>query len=69
MTLAKFAFPSLVPEKNDIGGLLNASGEALDRIAGLYRRALGRLAVTAEEVKHTLGLSPVPIDECRQEQV
>jgi Zn-dependent protease with chaperone function len=68
VTLAKFAFPTLVPEKNDIGGLMNASGEALDRIAGLYRRALGRLAVTAEEVERALGLLPIRVDQPGEQQ-
>jgi predicted Zn finger-like uncharacterized protein len=63
ISLARFAFPPLLPEKNDIGGLLDASGEALDRLAGLSRRALGRLAVTAEEVERTLGLPPIAVDE------
>jgi predicted Zn-dependent protease len=67
VTLAKFAFPSLLPAKDDIGGLLNASGEALDRVGGLYRRALGRLAVTAEEVERALGLLPISMDEAPEE--
>ena len=62
VTLAKFAFPPLLPEKDDISGLLEAGGEALDRVSGLYQRALGRLAVTAEEVERALGLPPIPID-------
>jgi predicted Zn finger-like uncharacterized protein len=62
VTLAKFAFPPRLPEKDDIGGLLEASGEALDRVSGLYHRALGRLAVTAEEVERALGLPPIPVD-------
>ncbi len=62
VTLAKFAFPPLLPEKDDISGLLEAGGEALTRVSGLYQRALGRLAVTAEEVERALGLPPIPID-------
>jgi predicted Zn finger-like uncharacterized protein len=63
VTLGKFIFPSLLPEKNDVGGLLQTSDEALDRLAGLYRRALGRLAVTVEEVERVLGLPPIVVDE------
>jgi Zn-dependent protease with chaperone function len=68
VTLAKFAFPSLLPQKDDISGLLEASGEAFNRLAGLYQRALGRLAVTAEEVERALDLPPIPIDEPGKEQ-
>src|SRR5262249_12495002 len=63
VNLARFAFPSPLPEKNDIGGLLGASGEVLDRLVGLYRRGLGRLAVTAEAVERALDLPPIPVDE------
>jgi hypothetical protein len=69
VTLAKFAFPQLVPQKDDIGGLLEASGEALNRLAGLYQRAIGRLAVTAEEVERALGLEPIPIDAPAEQHV
>ena len=41
VTLGKFAFPALIPAKDDIGDLLGASGEAINRLAGLYGRALG----------------------------
>ena len=63
VTLARFALPSVLPEKDDISALMSASGEAIDRLAGLYRRALGRLAVTAEEVERRLDLPPITVDE------
>jgi hypothetical protein len=63
VTLGKFAFPPLIPDKDDIGGLVEASGEAIDRLAGLYGRALGRLALAAEEVEKALGLPPIVVEE------
>jgi Zn-dependent protease with chaperone function len=62
VTLARFAFPPLLPDKNDVAGLLDASAEVLDRLTGLYRRALGRLVVTAEEIERALGLSAIAVD-------
>ncbi|MHC5540605.1 M48 family metalloprotease, partial [Singulisphaera rosea] len=59
MTLARFALPQILPEKNDIGGLLDVTNMALERLFTLYRRALGRLTVTAEEVEHVVGLKPI----------
>jgi hypothetical protein len=32
-------------------------------MAGLYQRALGRLAVSAEEVERALDMPPIPFDE------
>jgi hypothetical protein len=63
VTLGKFAFPPLIPAKDDIGGLLEASGEAINRLAGLYGRALGRLALAAEEVERALDLPPIVVEE------
>lgn len=59
MTLARFALPQILPEKNDIGGLLDVANMALERLFTLYRRALGRLTVTAEEVERVVGLKPI----------
>ncbi|WP_406698223.1 M48 family metalloprotease [Singulisphaera sp. Ch08] len=63
ITLASFALPPVLPEKNDVGGLLETTDAAIDRLFGLYRRALGRLAVTAEEVERVLGLEPIASTE------
>jgi Zn-dependent protease with chaperone function len=60
ITLAWFALPQ-VPEKNNVGELLQAGDEALGRLSTLYRRTLGRLAVTAEEVERALGLPPIEV--------
>ena len=57
-TLARFALPR-VPESDNIGELLQATHDALERLTTLYRRALGRLTVTAEEVERALGLPPL----------
>jgi hypothetical protein len=63
ITLGRFAFPTAVPSPDDVDGLLQASGEAIDRLAGLHGRALGRLALAAEEVERTLGLAPIVVEE------
>jgi Zn-dependent protease with chaperone function len=66
VTLVRFAFPPNLPEKNDVGGLLETADAALDRLMGLYRRAVGRLTVTAEEVERVLGLEPLAVVEPEQ---
>jgi hypothetical protein len=66
ITLGKFAFPPLIPAKDDINGLMEANGEAINRLAGLYGRALGRLALAAEEVERTMGLEPIVVEETGQ---
>lgn len=63
VTLGKFAFPALIPAKDDIGGLMEASGELIGRLAGLHGRALGRLALAAEEVERALGLPPIVVED------
>jgi predicted Zn finger-like uncharacterized protein len=63
MTLGKFAFPPLIPAKDDISGLMEASGEVVDRLVGVCGRALGRLALAAEEVERALGLPPIVVEE------
>ena len=63
VTLARFALPAVLPAKEEVGRLMDASGEAIERLVGLYRRALGRLAVTAEEVEKALGLPPIAVDD------
>jgi hypothetical protein len=62
ITLGKFAFPSLIPAKDDVGGLLDTAGEAIDRLARLYGRALGRLALAAEEVERAMDLPPIAVE-------
>ena len=66
ITLGRFALPTVLPEKSDVVELLETAGAAIDRLLGLYRRALGRLTVTAEEVERVLGLEPIAIDEGEQ---
>jgi Zn-dependent protease with chaperone function len=63
ITLGRFAFPAVLPEAGDVRGLAETSGAAVDQLASLYRRALGRLAVTAEEVERALGLGPIAVEE------
>ena len=62
ITLAKYALPATTPPKDDIGGLINASEEAINRTLGLYARALGRIAFIAEQVERRLGLEPLVIE-------
>jgi Zn-dependent protease with chaperone function len=59
ITLRRFALSRELPDKTDIGGVLQMSDEVVNRLHGLYLRALGRLAVTAEEVERALGLPPI----------
>ena len=63
ITLGRFALPAVLPAETDVVGLLETANTAIDRLMGLYRRALGRLTVTAEEVERVLGLGPIAIDE------
>jgi len=59
ITLVRFVFPDAPVDKSDVDGLLRSSERALARLHGLYCRALGRLAVTVEEVEQVLGLPPI----------
>jgi predicted Zn finger-like uncharacterized protein len=68
VSLGRFAFPPSIPARDDIGGLMEASGEAIDRLAQLHGRALGRLALAAEEVERALGLPPIVVEEPEQGQ-
>jgi Zn-dependent protease with chaperone function len=63
ISLRKFILGDGLPEKTDLQGLIQTSYEACSRLDGLYFRALGRLAVTAEAVEESLGLFPIPLDE------
>ncbi len=50
ITVGRFAFPALLPEKDEVAELLEVMA-AIKQLLGLYKRALGRLTVTAEEVR------------------
>jgi Zn-dependent protease with chaperone function len=63
VTLGKFALPAPTPSKEDVRGLMGASGEVIDRLARLHVRALGRLTLAAEEVERTLGLPPIVVED------
>ena len=67
VTLATFAFPAEIPAREDVGGLLDASDAVVNRLANVCGRALGRLALTAEEVERALGLSPIVVEEADKE--
>lgn len=68
ITLGRFALPPQLPEKNDVGELLETAEAAVDRLLRLYHRALGRLTVTAEEVERVLGLAPIVFPEDSEEE-
>jgi Peptidase family M48 len=59
ITLGRFALPPILPDKEDIGGIVGAAETAIERVVNLYARALGRLTVSAEEVERALGLEPI----------
>jgi hypothetical protein len=62
ISLDRFALP-IVPQGDALGDVIEAGGEAIERIGTLYRRVLGRLAVTAEEVERAVGLQPLETAE------
>ena len=64
-TLGKFVLPE-VPPKEAIGDLARVSFEAIDKLGTLYRRVLGRLAVTAEEVEKALNLPPLAVADSNE---
>jgi len=55
ITLKEFAIPE-IPSQRDIGAVMHASGEAFAKLAPLYTRLLGRLALAAEMAETALGL-------------
>lgn len=59
VSLGQYALPR-VPNPDDINGLLNATGQAVDKTIALYYRVLGRLTLAAEEVEKAIGLKPLP---------
>ncbi len=69
ITLARFALPPILPEKNDPGALLQISADAMNKLLTLYHRALGRLAVTAEEVERVLGFEPIAVEDSEEHKV
>ncbi len=66
ITLARFALPAIMPEKEDIGGVMGAAEAACERVVVLYARALGRLTVTAEEVERAMGLEPIKVEAAKE---
>ncbi len=47
------------PSSEDLGSLLTAGGDMLDRLPSLLMRLMGQLAIAAENVEKVLGLPPV----------
>jgi hypothetical protein len=63
ITIGRFAFPANLPEKDDVDEVLEVADAAIKHILGIYKRVLGRLAVTALEVERALGLEPIAFEE------
>lgn len=49
-----------IPAAHDIGALMSAAIDAMERATHLYPRLLGRLALVAERIEKLAGLSPLP---------
>jgi hypothetical protein len=62
LTLARYALPRTFPPNDDVVDVLSTADLALDRVLGLYHRALGRLTVACEEVERALGLPPIEVE-------
>jgi Zn-dependent protease with chaperone function len=67
MTLGDFAL-GYIPEDDDLGPLLDAAYQAIDKILRVYARLAGRLTNTAELVEKALGLEPLPEPQQSQTQ-
>ncbi len=50
----------MIPQEEQIGEVLQAAGDVIDNITGLYGRAISRLCMVAEVVEADLGYSPLP---------
>jgi Zn-dependent protease with chaperone function len=59
ITLAQYALPPAVPDKDDIRGLLEAADAVVGKLAPLYSRIIGRLVTIAEEAEKAVGLPPL----------
>jgi hypothetical protein len=66
ITLARFIVPTL-PDEHDIGALLQASEEALERLRAVYARSLGGVAVMVEDVERALGLPGIEFPAAENE--
>jgi Zn-dependent protease with chaperone function len=69
ISLGKFAFPPMLPQSNDINGLINTADDVLERYGRLIHRIIGRLAVTAEEVERAFKLGPIAVPERNEKSV
>ena len=58
ISLSKYVL-GVVPPKEEIGLLLEAADDSVQRMIGTFGRALGRLTHAAEEVEQVLGLPPI----------
>ena len=59
ISLAKYVL-AVIPPRDEVGLLIHAASDALDRMFATYGRALGRLTHAAEEVERILGFPPIP---------
>jgi Zn-dependent protease with chaperone function len=59
LTLVEYAMPT-VPDDDDLMGLVGATSNLYDKLAGLQVRIFARLAHTAEQIETILGMPPLP---------
>ncbi len=59
MTLRDYVF-SIIPEPDDLHGIVGVAGEMIERMAMLQVRLFARLAFIAEKVESAVGLSELP---------
>jgi hypothetical protein len=62
MTVARHALPK-VPDSDDVGDLLEVADDAVQKLASLYNRLVGRLVLAADRVEAALGLPPLMGEE------
>ena len=59
ISIADHAVPE-VPPADEVGDILSAAYELLDKMVNLYYRVMAHLAVTAEQVESAADLAPLP---------
>jgi len=58
ISLSQFCVEA-APAKNDVAGIMNASGAILDRLPSIQVRVMGQLTSAAETIEKGLGLEPL----------
>jgi hypothetical protein len=65
IAVGRFVFPADLPADDEIAALLEVADGTINHLLGLHKRALGRLAVTAEEVERALGFEPIALSDAK----